>query len=62
MKTIVLLTLSNIFMNLAWYAHLKFRNSALFIAILASWGIALLNTSFKCRRTASVRINGRCRN
>ena len=47
MKTIVLLTLSNIFMNLAWYAHLKFRNSALFIAILASWGIAVFEYVFQ---------------
>lgn len=41
MKTILLLVLSNTFMNLAWYGHLKFRNSALWVAILASWGIAL---------------------
>ena len=47
MKTIVLLILSNIFMNLAWYAHLKFRNTALFVAILASWGIALFEYIFQ---------------
>ena len=41
MKTIALLICSNIFMNLAWYAHLKFRKTALVVAILASWGIAL---------------------
>ena len=40
MKTILLLTLSNAFMNLAWYGHLKFKNSSLWLAILASWGIA----------------------
>ena len=40
MRTIVLLTLSNIFMTVAWYGHLKFRSAPLFIAILASWGIA----------------------
>ena len=47
MKTIVLLILSNIFMNLAWYAHLKFRNTALSVAILASWGIALFEYIFQ---------------
>lgn len=40
MKTILLLTLSNIFMTFAWYGHLKFKGSPLWIAILASWGIA----------------------
>lgn len=37
---IVLLTLSNIFMTFAWYGHLKFKTSPLWIAVLASWGIA----------------------
>jgi uncharacterized protein (DUF486 family) len=40
MWTVVLLTLSNIFMTFAWYGHLKFRESPLWIAILVSWGIA----------------------
>ena len=40
-KTVVLLICSNIFMTFAWYAHLKnLNNKALWIAILASWGIA----------------------
>ncbi len=40
-KTIVLLTLSNIFMTFAWYGHLKHLNSKPWvIAALASWGIA----------------------
>ena len=39
---IVLLTLSNVFMTFAWYGHLKFKTSPLWIAILASWGIALV--------------------
>ncbi|MDP2875519.1 MAG: DMT family protein [Holophaga sp.] len=38
---ILLLVLSNIFMIFAWYGHLKhLRESSLWIAILASWGIA----------------------
>ncbi len=40
MRTIVLLVLSNFFMTFAWYGHLKYRSSALWLAILASWGIA----------------------
>ena len=47
MRTIILLTISNLFMNLAWYGHLKFRNSALWIAILVSWGIALFEYIFQ---------------
>jgi uncharacterized protein (DUF486 family) len=34
-------------MNLAWYGHLKFKSSALWIAILASWGIALFEYIFQ---------------
>jgi uncharacterized protein (DUF486 family) len=37
---ILLLTLSNVFMTFAWYGHLKFENKALWIVVLASWGIA----------------------
>ena len=39
---IVLLIISNLFMTMAWYGHLKFLgNSSYIIAILVSWGIAL---------------------
>lgn len=37
---ILLLSLSNVFMTFAWYGHLKYKNTALFMAILVSWGIA----------------------
>lgn len=38
---ISLLILSNVFMTFAWYGHLKsFKDSALWVAILVSWGIA----------------------
>ena len=43
---IVLLVLSNIFMTFAWYGHLKFKESPLLLAILASWGIALIEYCF----------------
>ena len=37
---ILLLLCSNIFMTFAWYGHLKYKNSPLFLAIMVSWGIA----------------------
>lgn len=37
---ILLLLASNVFMTFAWYGHLKFKASPLWIAILVSWGIA----------------------
>jgi uncharacterized protein (DUF486 family) len=40
MRTIVLLIGSNLFMTFAWYGHLKYRETALWKVILASWGIA----------------------
>ena len=41
-RTIVLLTLSNVFMTFAWYAHLKELNQKPWIvAALISWGVAL---------------------
>lgn len=40
-RTIILLFGSNVFMTFAWYGHLKnFSGRPLWIAILASWGIA----------------------
>jgi uncharacterized protein len=47
MATIVLLTISNIFMNFAWYGHLKFKSSPLWIVILAAWGIAFFEYCFQ---------------
>ena len=41
-QTVLLLTLSNVFMTFAWYAHLKELNHRPWVvAALASWGIAL---------------------
>jgi uncharacterized protein (DUF486 family) len=40
MKTIILLLLSNIFMTIAWYGHLRYRDVTLWKVILISWGIA----------------------
>lgn len=37
---IALLIASNVFMTFAWYGHLKYQTSPLWIAVIASWGIA----------------------
>ena len=39
-STITLLVLSNLFMTVAWYGHLRFRAYPVLIVILVSWGIA----------------------
>ena len=42
LRTIILLTCSNVFMTFAWYAHLKnLATRPWYIAALISWGIAL---------------------
>ena len=45
--TILLLVISNSFMTLAWYGHLKYKDSPLWLAIVASWGIALVEYCFQ---------------
>lgn len=51
--TILLLVLSNGFMTLAWYGHLKFKelkwfeNLGLISIVLISWGIALFEYFFQ---------------
>jgi uncharacterized protein (DUF486 family) len=48
LKTIVLLTLSNVFMTFAWYAHLRdLRDKPWIVAALVSWGIALIEYLFQ---------------
>lgn len=47
---ILLLIISNLFMTLAWYGHLRFMKGsgwALPLVILASWGIALFEYCFQ---------------
>ena len=42
MLTVVLLTISNVFMTFAWYAHLRNLNDRKwYVAAIVSWGIAL---------------------
>jgi len=41
-KTVILLALSNVFMTIAWYAHLKELSAKpWYVAALLSWGVAL---------------------
>jgi len=47
MRTIALLTISNIFMTFAWYGHLKYRNVPLYKVILISWLIAFFEYCFQ---------------
>ena len=37
---ILMLILSNVFMTFAWYGHLSYKSAPLWMAVLASWGLA----------------------
>ncbi len=51
--TILLLVISNVFMTMAWYGHLKFKEMKgfdalpLILIILISWGVALFEYCFQ---------------
>jgi len=47
MWTVVLLTISNIFMTIAWYGHLRYKDAPLARVILLSWLIAFLEYCFQ---------------
>ena len=47
MKTIILLIVSNVFMTIAWYGHLKYKNKPLVWVILISWAVALFEYIFQ---------------
>jgi len=47
MRTIALLTISNIFMTFAWYGHLKYREVPLYKVVLISWMIAFFEYCFQ---------------
>lgn len=46
MKTVLLLTVSNVFMTFAWYGHLKFKDLSMWKVILISWCIAFFEYCF----------------
>ncbi|MEP9374034.1 DMT family protein [Mesorhizobium sp. KR1-2] len=39
---ILMLVASNVFMTFAWYGHLKFKTSPIYVAVLVSWLIAFV--------------------
>jgi uncharacterized protein len=45
--TFALLTISNVFMTLAWYGHLRYKQTALWLVILVSWLIAFVEYCFQ---------------
>ena len=45
--TVLLLLVSNVFMTFAWYGHLKYKATALWVAILISWLIAFVEYCFQ---------------
>jgi uncharacterized protein len=47
MTTIILLSISNIFMTIAWYGHLKYRQEPLLKVIIISWMIAFFEYCFQ---------------
>jgi uncharacterized protein len=47
MKTILLLLIANVFMTVAWYGHLKFKQAPLVTVIFASWMIAFVEYCFQ---------------
>jgi uncharacterized protein len=47
LRTALLLIISNVFMTFAWYGHLRYMNRALWVVVLASWGIAFLEYCFQ---------------
>ncbi len=47
MVPVILLTISNIFMTIAWYGHLRFKHTSLWIVILISWLIAFVEYCFQ---------------
>jgi uncharacterized protein (DUF486 family) len=47
MITALLLFISNIFMTLAWYGHLRFKDKPLWLVIAASWALAFFEYLFQ---------------
>jgi uncharacterized protein (DUF486 family) len=45
--TILLLTISNIFMTFAWYGHLKYKHAPLLEVIIVSWLTAFFECCFQ---------------
>jgi uncharacterized protein (DUF486 family) len=52
----LLLLGSNVFMTVAWYGHLRFKQTTLWLVVLVSWGIALFEY---CLQVPANRIGSR---
>ena len=46
LSPILLLSVSNVFMTFAWYGHLHYKDRALWLVVLVSWGIAFVEYCF----------------
>jgi uncharacterized protein (DUF486 family) len=62
-STIALLICSNVFMTLAWYGHVAFKDKlpkSMMLIILVSWGVALLEYCFQvpANRIGSAELGG----
>ncbi len=55
---VTLLTISNVFMTVAWYGHLKFKDSPLWKAVLVSWLIAFAEYCFQVPANRHGHANG----
>jgi len=47
MTTVLLLIISNIFMTMAWYGHLRYKSAPLLTVIIISWLIAFVEYCFQ---------------
>lgn len=47
MKTVILLSIPNIFITFAWHGHLKFKDKPLWMVIIVSWLIAFAEYCFQ---------------
>ena len=47
MTAALLLLISNVFMTIAWYGHLRFEKASMWKVVLISWGIAFLEYCFQ---------------
>ena len=47
LTVVLLLIVSNMFMTIAWYGHLKYKKAALLTVVIVSWLIALAEYSFQ---------------
>jgi uncharacterized protein (DUF486 family) len=56
--TALLLTISNGFMTIAWYGHLKYGKAALWVVVLASWLIAFFEYCFQVPANRFGYLNG----